>query len=161
MAHMARANPHWRDLEQAGEVLWVFRGPHAYISPSFYEPDHNSVPTWNYAAVHAYGRVRMTDEASLRAHLDSMVTRYERGRPAPWSTAKLSEERIGNLLRGVVGFEVEIIRLIGKRKLSQNRSPADQRGVIAGLEEADDADSAAVGKLMRELNNPGSFLFFV
>ena len=146
--HMARANPHWQSLTPETEVLVLFQGPHAYVSPSWYETE-KMVPTWNYTAVHAYGRARLLeDTASLLALLAAAVNTYEAGRPEPWSLERLPEEFVTSLTRAIVGFEIEITRLEGKFKLSQNRSEADRNGVIHGLRDAGDPESLAVAALM-------------
>jgi transcriptional regulator len=150
-AHMARANPHWRRLEEDAEVLVLFQGPHAYVSPAWYATPV-AVPTWNYAAVHAYGRARVVDEpAVLRALVDGTVRAYEGAYEAPWSTERLDGAFVEKLLENIVGFEVPIHRLEGKLKFSQNRSPADREGVIAALLRQGDAQSVEVAELMREL----------
>jgi len=133
LGHMARANPQWQDFQAGAEVLVLFQGPHGYISPSWYET-REAVPTWNYEVVHAYGiPAVIEDPASVRALLDATIAEYESSLPEPWSTARISDELVERLQRAIVGFEIRITRLEGKRKLSQNRPEADQRGVLAGL----------------------------
>src|SRR5882672_7202030 len=119
-AHISRSNPHGRTLDGAS-VLAIFTGPHAYISPSWYE-NHPSVPTWNYAAVHVYGRARLINDATqLRDMVGHLVDRYEAGRPAPWSMAGLAERYVSGMLNAIVGIEIDIERIEAKHKLSQNR----------------------------------------
>lgn len=132
LGHVARGNRQWETLESAGEVLVIFHGPHAYVSPTWYETQL-AVPTWNYAAVHVYGRVRLQDEAELRSTLEQLARTFEDGRPQPWSLDSVPDDWLEKLMRGIVGFEVEITRLQGKYKLGQNRSAADQEGVLAAL----------------------------
>jgi transcriptional regulator len=128
IGHVARANPQWRHLEQA-EALAIFHGPHAYISPAWYGPGPASVPTWNYVAVHAYGRVRIIEEAALVAEqLRALVERHEVD--SDWV---LDDAYAGRIQSGVVAFELEISRLEGKFKLSQNKSPVARAGVAAAL----------------------------
>lgn len=144
VAHVARANPHWRSLTE-GEAMVVFMGPHGYISPSWYK-SHPAVPTWNYAAVHAYGRVRLIeDAAALEALVRSLVARHEGMREQPWTLDGVPQKFIDGMLRGIVGLEIEIARLEGKQKLSQNRSSTDRRSVIDALaaSESDEAQSLA------------------
>ena len=129
--HMARANRQWNGFQDGGEVMVLFQGPHAYISPTWYETQL-AVPTWNYVTVHAYGQARVVDETALRAIVDDTVRLHEADRENPWPMP-LPEEYLAKLLRGIVGFEISITRLEGKLKLSQNRSAADVRGVIDGL----------------------------
>ncbi len=135
-AHMAQANPQWRSFED-GEVLVIFQGPHAYISPSWYEVSP-SVPTWNYAIIHAYGRAKpLADAAALHDMMGSLVDRHESGLDQPWSMAGLSEQYTQNMLAAIVAFEIEITRLEGKFKLNQNRSETDQQQVAAELAKGD------------------------
>jgi len=139
--HMARPNPHWRGFTDGVEALVIFQGPHAFISPTWYE-SQPAVPTWNYVSVHAYGIPRCVDDAELREILAETVSTFEE----PGSGLALPEEYVEKLIRGIVGFELEITRLEGKFKLSQNRSPEDQRGAIEALAasaRADDRETAA------------------
>jgi transcriptional regulator len=147
--HLARANPQAADLAAGGEVLAVFAGPHAYVSPTWYAGGP-AVPTWNYADVHAYGAVRtIAAEVWLRAFLDRLSARYEGGSPQPWRMADQPERYLAQMLRGIVGFEIAVSRLDGKFKLSQNRPAADRPGIIAALEGGGDPDGIAVAGLMR------------
>lgn len=135
-SHMARPNPQWRELCERAAMV-IFQGPHAYITPSWYEKKP-AVPTWNYVTVHVYGTGRLIeDDAGLRSIVAETVLQYESGRDRPWAMS-LPEDYVGNMLRGIVGFEIAITRIEGKLKLSQNRSIADVEGVIAGL--ANEAD---------------------
>jgi transcriptional regulator len=146
-AHLARTNPHGRALDGAS-VLAIFTGPHAYISPSWYET-HPSVPTWNYAAVHVYGRARLVeDPQQLRDLVGRLVDKYEAGRPAPWSMAGLSERYVSGMLNAIVGVEIDIERIEAKHKLSQNRKPADRRGVIKALSASDEAADRTLAQYM-------------
>ena len=131
--HMARANPHWQTIETDPSVLAIFTGAHGYISPRWYATPV-AVPTWNYVAVHIHGRARTEHEPSaLREHLENVIAAHEAGRPQPWSMAEAPADFIDKMLNGIVGIEIAIERIEGKRKMSQNRSTADQAGVIAGL----------------------------
>lgn len=133
LAHLARANSQWRHFQPGREALVIFQDAHAYVSPSFYEPGF-SVPTWNYSAVHAYGIPQIVDEpAAVMAMLDELVAAYESKRPAPYRP-DWNDERAVRMTGGIVAFTLEITRLEGKRKLSQNRSLADRQGVIAALQ---------------------------
>jgi transcriptional regulator len=145
LGHVARANPQWKVLESAASVLAVFWGPHAYVSPSWYV-NHPSVPTWNYAVVHAHGRARLVEEAELHETLLELSATYEAGRPKPWRMGDLPAAYVDGMLKHIVGFEIEVERLEGKFKLSQNR-PAEVPGVTAALEAAGEHSVAA---LMRE-----------
>ncbi|HUT49525.1 MAG TPA: FMN-binding negative transcriptional regulator [Alphaproteobacteria bacterium] len=148
--HLARANPQWHGFDGRTEVLCVFQGPHAYVSPGWYDPANPAVPTWNYAAIHAYGVPRIIDDpAHLRAQQEALVARFEAGRADPWSLASQREDYIEGMLKGIVAFEIPLARLEGKFKLSQNQPEANRRGAIRGLrKEAGDPDSRAVAALM-------------
>ncbi|HEY0074689.1 MAG TPA: FMN-binding negative transcriptional regulator, partial [Abditibacteriaceae bacterium] len=144
--HVARGNEQWKHLQKAaenrGEVLAIFQGPHAYISPSWYETDL-AVPTWNYIAVHAYGAPRILDDEALDAQLRAMIEKYESAFPSPWP-GDLPQDFWTKLRGAIVGFEIEITRLEGKWKLGQNRSQSDQENVIATLQKALSDDERAI-----------------
>ncbi len=130
--HFAKANPQWRHLTDDHELLVVFSGAHDYVSPTLYE-DPDTVPTWNYTAVHVTGRGRIIeDETELRAMLNRLVERYEGNRSDSWR-ANWSNEKVLLQLKAIVGFEIEIHSIEGKKKLSQNRSEEDQRRVRSAL----------------------------
>jgi transcriptional regulator len=132
IGHMARSNPHWHVLESAEPTLAMFLGPHAYISPAWYVAQP-ALPTWNYSAVHAYGRPTLIEDSRRVGRLlDELVEVYESGRSAPWSNDLPAEFR-AKMEKGVVAFELSIERIEGKFKLSQNRSAADQRSALEGL----------------------------
>jgi transcriptional regulator len=144
---MARANPQWRDVE--GEALAVFSGPHAYVSPTWYETP-GTVPTWNYTAVHAYGPLRLVEDCDgLHDILTRTTSFYEQAMPNPWSY-DVADPDIDRMLRAIVGFRIEITRLEGKAKLNQNHPEERRRKVIRALEARPDDDSRAVAGLMRE-----------
>jgi transcriptional regulator len=148
--HMARPNPQWRDFDTAQDVLVIFQGPHTYVSPSWYEGDPANVPTWNYAAVHAYGSPRLiTDDASCRALLDTLVRRHEAPFATPWRL-QMPEAELRQKMQGIMAFVIRITRLEGKLKLSQNRSLADQQRVAATLQQSADPMSRDVGALMQQ-----------
>jgi len=148
-AHMARANRQWRTFSPEREVVVIFHGPHHYVSPAWYA-SHPSVPTWNYAVVHAQGRPRLIeDRERLAALLRELVTRHEAASPEPWKM-DLPPDYQDKMLSAIVGFEIEITRLDGKFKLSQNRPAADRPRIIAALERRADPESQALAQLMRE-----------
>ena len=131
-SHMARANEQWRHFTLEGEVLCIFHGPHAYITPSWYVQQHD-VPTWNYAAVHVYGLPRIVDDHdALKQIVIDTTEKYEALMPQPFKLT-LTDAEIDRMLRGIVGFEVEITRLEAKFKLGQNRSAEDREGTVHGL----------------------------
>ena len=129
--HVARANTVWKTGE--GEALAIFLGPHAYVSPSWYpskQATGKAVPTWNYVTVHAKGRIRWLQEADwLRAHVTKLSETHESARPEPWTIDEAPESYIAAMLKGIVGFELEIAQLDGKYKLTQNRDEADREAV--------------------------------
>lgn len=145
LGHVARANAHWEALESAEHLVAIFQGPHAYISPSWYL-HHPSVPTWNYAVVHAHGRASLMDEATLHHLLMKLSTTYEAGNPEPWKLSEQPADYVATMLKAIVGFEIEVGRLEGKFKLSQNR-PAETERVIAQLDARGEPELAG---LMRE-----------
>ncbi|RIK43448.1 MAG: FMN-binding negative transcriptional regulator [Chloroflexi bacterium] len=146
VAHMARANPQWEHFTASQEALVIFQGPHAYISPSWYESEF-AVPTWNYVAVHAYGFPQIVeDPATVQQMLEQLVDLHEAPRPQPWRFAW--SERHLNLLKGVVAFRMEITRIEGKAKLSQNRPVEDRGGVIRNLRASPDCVEQAVAAQM-------------
>lgn len=144
--HLARANPQWREL--VGQpVLAVFSGPHAYISPTWYETE-NAVPTWNYVAVHAYGRATLIEDPdALLDLLQQSVTVYEGGMPQPWAIDTASPV-VRKLLAQIVGFRIEIERLEGKWKLNQNHPVERRRKVVTALSERG-PEAVAIAEMMR------------
>ncbi|MBA4064988.1 MAG: FMN-binding negative transcriptional regulator [Isosphaera sp.] len=147
VGHVARANPHWTEL--AGQTaLAVFTGPHAYVSPTWYEAD-NVVPTWNYVAVHARGRAALVeDPGELLDIVRRSVAVYEAGFPNPWSLDPTGPF-VDRLLAQIVGFRIEIAGIEGKWKLSQNHPAERREKVIRALEADGGSDAAAVAGLMR------------
>lgn len=148
IGHMARANPQWRGFDGMAEALAIFVGPHAYVSPRWYGVQP-SVPTWNYAVVHAYGAPRVVEGAEAEAILARMVACYEGEGPGAWTMAGLPRAYLAGMMRGLVAFEMPIARLEAKSKLSQNRSPDDRARVVAALESADRPGDRGVAALMR------------
>jgi transcriptional regulator len=146
--HVAKANPHWKLLQQGHEALVIFHGPHAYVSPTLYQ-SRESVPTWNYAAVHAYGRPTVFPEGSrlLEIVLDTLQA-FDTAYLDQWSS--LREEYRSGMLKHIVGFEVAVNRLEGKFKLSQNRPKRDQANVIQSLQESEDSGIREIARLMKQ-----------
>jgi len=152
--HVARANPLWKTWTPETDVLVIFTGPHAYISPDWYD-QKVTVPTWNYSAVHAYGRPReIADSKVLKALVQEQVRLYETKEHSLWNQS-LMEEIMDTQLRGIVGFEIPIERLEGKFKFNQNRSLADQEGVTSALERSGCPFKKAAGAFMRALAGVG------
>jgi transcriptional regulator len=136
IGHVARANGHWREFDPAAESLAIFAGVDGYVSPSHYATKQETgrvVPTWNYQAVHAYGRLEIVEEPSpLLDIVTKLTARYEGPRAKPWAVSDAPADYIAAHLKGIVGVVLHITRLQGVRKLSQNKSAADQAGVLAG-----------------------------
>jgi transcriptional regulator len=147
-SHMAKANPQWKEFENSEEVLIIFQGPHAYISPSFYEKKTN-VPTWNYVAVHAYGtpKILNSEEESLKV-LEAMILQYEEQYYSQWKT--LPTDYVRNMVKEIVSFEISISTLEGKYKLSQNKTKKEQQNIIESFEKSDDSLISGVADLMKK-----------
>ena len=149
LGHVARANPHWREL--AGQTaLAVFSGPHAYVSPTWFEAE-NVVPTWNYVAVHAYGQAAVVeDRAALLEIVQRSVAVYESAMPRPW-VLDGSSAFVGRQLGRIVGFRIEIERLEGKWKLNQNHPVERRKKVADTLSRQSGDDARAVAEMMRAM----------
>jgi transcriptional regulator len=137
IAHMARANVHWREIEPDSPCLAIVSGPQAYISPSWYaaKAEHGRVvPTWNYSAVHLTGTITVHDDPEwVRSAVTDLTDRHEQTRKSPWAVTDAPEKYVAGQLKAIVGLEMTVERVEAKAKLSQNRSDADQAGVIVGL----------------------------
>lgn len=153
VGHVARANPQWRDFDPAVPALAIFQGPEAYVTPAWYGAKAETgkvVPTWNYVAVHAYGRLEaVTDAERLHAIVGTLTDRHEAARPDPWAVTDAPEDYVRAQLKGIVGVVLHIDRLEGKRKLSQNRPQADRAAVAAGLAASADPRDRTLAALMR------------
>lgn len=143
-AHVARANPVWQEIADGGEVLVMFGGGDAYISPNWYPSKHEfhkQVPTWNYRVVHAHGRIAIRDdERYVRGVVARLTRTHEASQPKPWKMTDSAPDYIDAMLKAIVGIEIEITRLIGKFKLSQNRAVPDIEGAGAALERQGDSE---------------------
>jgi transcriptional regulator len=152
--HLAKANPQWKTLALGTEVLVIFQGPDAYVSPSFYaaKAEHGKVvPTWNYLAVHAYGRAEVfTDPERLLRVVSGLTDKHEAARAEPWAVSDAPDDYIQKMLNGIVGFAIPIERLEGKRKLNQNRSAEDIAGVRKGLATSQDQNDQEIARLMSQ-----------
>lgn len=137
-AHVARANPVWRSCPSGSRVMVVFRGAEAYISPNWYpnkHETHREVPTWNYEVVHAHGVLTVRDdERFLRGVLARLTRRHEAAEPRPWKMGDSSPEFIDGMLRQIVGIEIAVTSLAGKRKLGQNKPDRDRLGAADALQ---------------------------
>lgn len=151
--HVARGNPVWRDFSKDTEALVVFQGAQAYISPGWYATKKETgkvVPTYNYLAVHAYGRMRVVeDRAWLRNLVERLTNRHEAAMPLPWKVSDAPADYIETMLGAIVGIEIPVTRLLGKWKASQNRPAADREGVVRGLGEVAGADAATMADAVR------------
>jgi transcriptional regulator len=155
-AHVARANPVWREARTDVESLVVFQGPQAYISPSMYltkAATGKVVPTWNYVMVQARGTLRVLDDAPwLHALVTRLTDRHEAARAVPWAVSDAPVDYVDTMLRAIVGIEITLSALTGKWKVTQNRNTADRDGVVYGLraqaEQNGDAQAAAMAELV-------------
>jgi len=154
--HLARGNPHWRELAEGNEALMIFQGPEAYITPNWYATKAETgkvVPTWNYAIVHAYGRPAvMQDKDWLRRHVGELTDQQEKAEPRPWHLSDAPDSYIDVMTRGIVGFRFAITRLEGKWKMSQNRAEQDWKGVVTGLNERATGDDREIADWVTRQN---------
>lgn len=152
-AHLAKANAQWQALAAGRDVLVVFQGADAYVSPGWYasKREHGRVvPTWNYAIVQARGTARVVQDAAwLHAIVSRLTERHETGRAAPWAVTDAPDEFVAAQLRGIVGLEIPLTALEGKLKASQNRPEPDRQGVVAGLSAEAAAGAADMADLVR------------
>lgn len=149
IGHVAKANPQWKHIE-GREILVIFNGPHAYVSPAWYEAD-NVVPTWNYVAVHVYGTVTLQqDRSSLMDIVRKTVDVYESNRTPPWSLDSVDADFADSLLDAIVGFTIEINRIEGKWKLNQNHTDERREKVAVALRETGGHEQRQVAKLMSD-----------
>ena len=147
--HWARPNPQWREIETQ-RALFLFQGPHAYISPRWYADTPKQVPTWNYVAAHVYGTIRLIQEGPELEHIVvSLAEKFESGATTPWSLAD-SDPANRARLRGIVGFELRSTSVQVKLKLNQNHPVANVAGVIAGLRDTGSEEAAEVAALMQK-----------
>lgn len=153
--HFARANGQWRDLAAGAEALVIFQAGEAYVSPGYYpsKAEHGKVvPTWNYQAVHARGRVEVFDQRERLLELVGRLSaHHEQGRARPWAVSDAPAAYIDSMLRAIVGFALPIERLEGKRKLSQNRDAADFAGVREGLAQSARPEELRIAEAMADL----------
>jgi transcriptional regulator len=152
--HVARANPIWKLMREPRQALIIFQGPQAYVRPGWYpaKKEHGKVvPTWSYVSIHARGKASTMDMAMLLAHVREVTDQLETGQPLPWSVDDAPDGFIETLARGIVGLRIPIVSLEGVWKLNQHRSEADRHGMIEGLGERGDADSAELAVIMRRI----------
>jgi transcriptional regulator len=153
-AHLARANPQWRDIDRSIDALVIFQGAERYITPSWYPTKQETgkvVPTWNFVIVQASGPMRVIEEREwLAAQIDALTAQQEGGRAQPWSVKDAPERFVEAQLKGIVGIEIPIARIEGKWKVSQNRPEADRHGVVAGLRASGEETDRAMADLVAE-----------
>ncbi len=156
--HVARANPLWKDFAAGVEVLAVFHGVQAYISPNWYptKAEHGkAVPTWNYAVVHAHGTLKVIEHATwLRAHLDVLTAQQEASQTQPWQPSDAPADYLQKMMTAIVGIEIQISRLVGKFKMSQNQPAPNQVGVIEGLRAAAGAANTDMAAQVEQVMAP-------
>lgn len=154
--HLFRGNTQWKNVNDQFPALVIFSGPEAYVSPSWYktkEENPNVVPTWNYASIHAYGKIKFYEDSDrLLSMIAKLTEKHEAHRDQPWAVTDAPDEYIQKLLRGIVGFEIPIDRLEGKFKMSQNKTEEDRLGVIRGLQNDPAKQAGEVADFM--LNMP-------
>jgi transcriptional regulator len=149
VGHVARGNPHWRLMDAQLESMAIFQGPHAYVWPTWYASS-GAVPTWNYAVVHAYGPVRICEDARFIADVvEELTRRYEAGRERGWSPATLDPDAYQKLLGAIVGIEMSVTRCEAKFKLGQNRSVEDRAGTVGGLTREASASAHEMANFMK------------
>ena len=148
-SHIAKANPQRQSIADQEEVLVIFQGPHAYISSSWY--DHENVPTWNYQAVHIYGKIRVIEGEELMNHLKTLVDIYESGRPNRVSVETMSAAYVQSQVRAVVGFEIVIEEVHASAKLSQNRDDVNYSNIVAKLDECPFPREREIADEMRKI----------
>ncbi|ULT59295.1 FMN-binding negative transcriptional regulator [Neobacillus drentensis] len=146
--HMAYGNPQWRTFETCEDVLVMFQGPHAYISSSWYS--HENVPTWNYQAIHLYGKATILTRDELIEELTGMLEKYEHNRENPVLWDKLSSELVENQLQGIVGFKIKVEEVQAAYKLSQNRNETDYTTIIESLQNEGNPNSKQIAEQMEK-----------
>jgi transcriptional regulator len=152
--HISRANTQWRDYTPSVEALAIFSGPQHYITPTWYPEKQETgkvVPTWNYVVVHAYGHLKVIEDGEwLMAHLQRLTSIHEAESAIPWKISDAPADYITSQIKGIVGLEMDIARLEGKWKVSQNRSAEDRKGVAQGLSELNTTESLAMKALVED-----------
>ncbi|TDQ18375.1 PaiB family negative transcriptional regulator [Algoriphagus boseongensis] len=149
--HLAKANPQWKSFEDQEEVLVIFQGPHAYISSSWY--NHENVPTWNYLAVHIYGKIRIIEGEELMHHLKTLVDNYEEGRPNRVRVETMSPSYVAGQVKALVGIEIKIEEVKASAKLSQNRDEVNYKNIVSQLEKSPFALDQEVASEMKKRKN--------
>jgi len=147
IGHIAKANPQWENFNQNEEVLAIFNGPHSYVSSSWYKKEN--VPTWNYIAVHVYGKIKIIEGDELLISLKKLVNKYETKSETPVSVENMSSNTLKQI-NGIVGFSIKIKEVQAAYKLSQNRNKSDYHNIVNKLENSGDSISTEVAKEMKK-----------
>jgi len=147
--HIVKANNQWKAFHEDQEVLVIFQGPHAYVSSSWY--DDENVPTWNYAAVNVYGKIKIVDNETVYKHLSKLVDKYEMGNENPVRVSSMSASMLEKQMNAIVGFEIHITEIQAAEKLSQNRDEKNYNNIIVELEKKGDVNSLKVAAAMKNL----------
>lgn len=148
VGHISKANPQWKNFTNGSQILAIFSGAHSYISSSWY--DHENVPTWNYIAVHIYGRIKIIEGEKLINALKKLVDKYEVNSDKPVAVEKMSEKFISKEIKGIVGFEIEINEIQSAYKLSQNRDAHNHKNIISELDKKGDCNSHVIAEEMKK-----------
>ncbi len=148
VGHISKGNPQWKNFTHDSEILAIFSGAHSYISSSWY--DHENVPTWNYIAVHVYGKIKIIEGEKLINALKKLVDKYEMNSDKPVSVEKMSEKFISKEIKGIVGFEIEISEIQSAYKLSQNRDSVNHNNITEELEKKGDSNSQIIAEEMKK-----------
>jgi len=146
--HLAYGNPLWKTFEEVQDILVIFNGPHAYISSSWYE--HENVPTWNYQAVHVYGKASLIEGIALEQDLTSLLEKYESFRENPVLWDKLSPELLQQEMKGIKGFKIKVEEVQAAYKLSQNRNASDYANIIKELYKEENPHADALAEAMKK-----------
>ena len=148
LGHMSKSNPQWSYFKDNDNVMAIFMGPHCYVSSSWYQKE--SVPTWNYIAVHIYGKIKIIEGAAIIDDMRKLVDKYEKNSENPVSVDRLSPKSM-KMVNGVVGFEIEITEIQSAFKLSQNKDETDYKNIVEELEQSDDYKAKAVAEEMKKI----------
>ncbi|MDO9185999.1 MAG: FMN-binding negative transcriptional regulator [Bacteroidia bacterium] len=148
VGHISKGNPQWKNFTNDSQILAIFSGAHSYISSSWY--DHENVPTWNYIAVHIYGKIKIIEGEKLINALKKLVDKYEANSDKPVAVEKMSEKFISKEIKGIVGFEIEINEIQSAYKLSQNRDARNHKNIISELDKKGDCNSRIIADEMKK-----------
>lgn len=152
-AHISKGNPLWKSITEARNILVIFQGAHHYISPNWYpskQEHHKEVPTWNYSVVHAYGNLNIIKDADwIRQHLEELTHQNERIEEKPWKISDAPEKYIAQQIKGIIGIEIEITKLLGKCKAGQNKKQPEICGMVDALENINSTNAKEMSKIIK------------